>query len=202
VTVQYTPAGGLSRDAAASLQVARRTNAGGRWLTFSHVGTPPPAVDTLIFTWFPEVDDRPLTLLASRCQTGGAGSAVKFAMWRHDPVTGRPTGLPPIGQNAGLSTATSGTWQDLVVANVRMNSPGGWWLGWNFTGTLPSMISSNNAGIASFAMPWPVGSRPTVPRGALTIAQAYTNDIMAFDATGAALVESAASSPALYAEYA
>jgi hypothetical protein len=51
-------------------------------------------------------------------------------------------------------------------------------------------------------MPWPVGSRPTVPRGALTIAQAYTNDIMAFDATGAALVESAVSSPALYAEYA
>jgi hypothetical protein len=193
---------GITRAQAAALQVARRTNAGGRWLTFSHAGANPPAADTLVFTWVPEVDDRPLTLLAARCTGGGAGSAVKFALWRHDLATGRPTGLPPIGQNAGLSTATSGTWQDLVVANVRMGSPGGWWMGWNFTGTLPAMVSSINANFAAFALPWPVGSRPTVPRGALSIAQPYTDNIMAFDATGAALVETSAPSPALYAEYA
>lgn len=195
--------GGITRGQAAALQVARRSAAGGRWLTFSHVGATPPAVDTLVFNWFPDLDgDRPLTLLRARCQTGGAGSAVKFALWRHNPETGRPLGVPVIGQNAGLSTAVSGTWQDLVVANVRMGSPGGWWLGWKFTGTLPAMINSNNAGNAALVLAWPVGSAPTVPRGALTIADAYANDIMAFDATSAPLAESTAVGPALYAEYA
>ncbi len=193
-----------ARAQAASLQVATRRNAGGRWLVFSHVGAPIPAADTLYFTWIPEVDDRPITLLRTRTQVGGAGSAVKFAMWRHGFDTGRPTGLPVIGQNTGLSTATSGTWQDLVVANVRMSSPGGWWLGWKFTGTLPQMISGNNAGIPAFALVRPVGDATTVPRGHWQIADAYANDIMAFDATSAALVDGGGGPvvPAFYVEYA
>lgn len=193
---------GLNRAQAAALQVAVRQSAGGRWLTFSHVGATPPGIDTLYFTWMPEVDNRPITQLSTRCLTGGAGSAVKFAMWRHGMDTGRPTGLPVIGQNAGLSTVTSGTWQDLAVASVRMNSPGGWWLGWKFTGTLPAMICSSNAGAASFVLPWAIGSRPTVPRGGLSIADAYANDIMAFDATSAPLTENSGVLPAFYAEYA
>jgi hypothetical protein len=189
-----------ARAQAASMQMARRPS-GGRWMTLGHVGAPPPAADTLYLYWMPWPEDYAVTLLRTRCTAGGAGSAVKFGLWRDDPALGRPTGLPPIGQNAGLSTATSGTWQDLVVSSVRMGSPSGVWFGSVYTGTLPQMICNTTGGPGVWATPWPVGGMPTVPRNNFGVAQPYANDIMALNLTGVGLSEQGAAVPAYAVEW-
>lgn len=191
---------GITRAQAAQLQAATRTGGGGRWATNNHAGAPVAAVDTLYLYWFPEIDARPLTLLRTRCQTGGAGSAVKFALWRDNPATGRPRDVPVIGQNTGLSTVTSGTWQDLVVASVPMSSPTGWWFGSKYTGTLPSMICDQ--ALLTFTAVWPVGGMPTVPRKHFTLASSYATDIMTENLTGAGLADFAGAVPAFAYEWA
>jgi hypothetical protein len=195
--------GGISRAQAAAQLNATRSGAGGRWCSYTHVGSAVAAVDTIYLYWLPEYFiPGPVTLLRTRCTTGGAGSSVKYALWRHDPVTGRPTGLPIAGQNTGLATDTTNTNQDLVVASLSIGSPFGVWFGSKYTGTLPQMICNTATGFMTSQIIWPVGNLPAAPRPGFQIADAYANNILAFDMTGQPLVGSAATIPAVGVEWA
>lgn len=195
--------GGITRQQAASLVSPGYPPASGAWFTSQQTAVAVAAADTLYLYWVPIAADLAVTLLRTRCTAGGAGSAVKFALWRNDPATARPTGVPIIGQNTGLSTATSGTWQDLVVPSTRLGTTAGVWFGSKFTGTLPTMITSGSlAGSQAFYGRFPAGTMPTAPQGNYSFADAYANDIMALNLTGASLTSVANSVPAFAMEWA
>lgn len=59
--------------------------------------------------------------------TGGAGSAVKCAVWRNDYSTARPIGVPVLGQNAGFDT--TGTGPDTAAISDVWLDAGIWWGG-------------------------------------------------------------------------
>jgi hypothetical protein len=194
--------GGITRAQAAGLSIADRQGAQGRWWVFNHSGVTPAGIDLLMGYWMPTF--RPITpsLLRTRCQVAGAGSAIKWGVWVNDPVTGRPSGLPVISQNAGLPTTTGNTNQDQVVSGPTISSPSGWWFFSKMTGTLPTMICSLSGGASALAIGWPVGGAPTGPRGHLSIASSYATDIATENLTGAGLLEQALPVPCVFMEYA
>jgi len=121
------------------------------------------------------------------CLTGGAGSAVKSAIWRNDPVLARPTGLPIMGQNAGYDT--TGTGNKIATFTAVTMDPDVYWCGSKFTGTAPILLNiSSTYASQHIATAAPLAGASFMPIGFST-ADAYANDIMAFDATAATLAE-------------
>jgi len=193
---------GITRaQVAASARAGGYPPASGAWMTAANTNLAVAAVDTLYLYWFPITRPINVTLLRTRCTTGGAGSAVKFALWRASPATGRPVSVPFIGQNTGLSTATTNTWQDLVVASVATDA-NGVWFGSKFTGTLPTMITNSSGGSNGWVISFPAGTMPTLPQGNFSLADAYANDIMALDLTAAPITPINNSVPAFALEWA
>lgn len=148
-----------------------------------------PAVNLLYIYPFP-VPGMIVTSIFQRLQTVGAGSSVKCAVWANNPDTGRPTGLPLFGQNAGFDTSANTGIKSAAIANYALPA-GMYWFGSKATGTLPQMtyISQfNSAAMASRmafssaaeAMPLPA-SMPV----AFSVPDAFANDIMALNLTGA-----------------
>jgi len=121
------------------------------------------------------------------CTALGAGSAIKSAVWRNDPTLGRPTGLPIVGQNTGFDTTSTG---NKTAAFTAVNVPAGvYWGGSKFTGTAPQVLVASAANVnQNVATAAPNGANAAMPQG-YTAADAYAKDIMAFDATSAALTE-------------
>lgn len=117
--------------------------------------------------------------------TGGAASSGKFAILRNDPNTGRPIGTPILGSNTGFDTSVNNTRGTQSITSVYM--PAAWYWGISiFTGTLPGMNAIiTSSGITPYLTGDAVGSVAGNTTG-LFVADAYANDIMAFDATGKA----------------
>jgi hypothetical protein len=128
---------------------------------------------------------RPITVtsLYQRCETAGAGSAVKTAIWANNYKTARPTGLPLFGQNTGFDTSTTGT-KTAVVASVLLPSAV-YWGGTKATGTMPTMTNVNStSGASNLSLPTAQMGGGTAPVG-FSVPDAYANDIVALDMTGA-----------------
>lgn len=121
------------------------------------------------------------------CTALGAGSAVKCAVWQNNPTLARPTGLPILGQNTGFDTTTTG---NKTASFTAVAVPAGiYWGGSKFTGTAPALLNVSGANVnPNVATTAPVGANAAMPAG-YTAADAYANNIMAFDATAAALTE-------------
>lgn len=141
-----------------------------------------PAVDLIYIYPFRVFGSPVISRIFSRTATGGAGSALKMAVWRNNPLTARPVGLPVFGQNAGWDTTATGS-DDSAVSNYPLY-PGIWWGGSKATGTLPAMVgvlSNATPAIAMVTQP----SLPTSAPNGFSVPDAYANDIMAFDMTSA-----------------
>jgi hypothetical protein len=192
---------GITRAQAAALTFPPTSGPRGQWFSNGRSARAPFGADILYLYWFPLPRALTITLMRMRTLTGGAGSAVKYAIWGTDPVTGRPTGVPLIGQNTGLSTATSGTFQDTVIASVVLNQPNGIFVGSKLTGTMPVMLA-NNWAIGPTGTTWPIGAGPLEASSCYSIVSPYAADIMAENLTGAALGSYTNDIPALYMEYA
>lgn len=124
-----------------------------------------------------------ITSLFQRCETAGAGSSVKSAVWANNYATARPTGLPLLGQNAGFDTSGTGV-KTAAISNIRL-LPGIYWGGSKATGTLPMMTQINAADSSgSVAAPSAQMGTSVQPVG-FSAPSAYANDIMTLDLTGA-----------------
>lgn len=135
----------------------------------------------------------PLTIrtLYQRVETLGAGSAVKSAVWANNYSTGRPTGLPLLGQNAGFDTTTNGI-KPAPISSVRLEA-GVYWGGSKATGTLPMMTQINAADSSgNVASPTAQMGTSVEPVG-FSVPDAYAKDIMALDLTAATFTLVAAS---------
>jgi hypothetical protein len=138
-----------------------------------------PAVD-LVYLYFFRVYSRiVVNLIGARTNTGGAGSAVKSALWRNNPTTGRPSSIPVLGQNAGFDTTATGN-DTAAIANVPLE-PGVYWGGSKCTGTPPTMLCISNQFLGINAASLTTGN----PNIGYSVPDAYANDIMALDLTGA-----------------
>lgn len=141
------------------------------------------AVDVLYFYPVTITDARGASSIFAGVATGGAGSSLKNALWRRDAVTGKPTGLPILGQNVGLDTSSSGVKAQAITTVIP--PPGQYWGASKVTGTQPTMICASSADAnprVSFTTA--VGTAGFMPTGFST-PDAFANDIMAFNATAA-----------------
>lgn len=177
---------GLSRSQAGALQ---HPGIPAGWLTWTGEGAPGSAAigaaDTLYLYPFRVSFTRAVNLIFTRCVTGGAGSAIKCAVWANDTAAGRPTGLPPLGQNAGFDTTGAGD-DSAAIGNVVL-AAGMWWAGVVATGTMPTMLT-----VGTSHAPLNISAGPNLtnvphPRTGYSIAQAYATDILTVNLTGAAL---------------
>lgn len=139
------------------------------------------AADTLYLFPFLLPSSVTITALFGRVTTGGAGSSMKLAIWASR--SGRPSGLPVIANNAGISTAAAGMASASVSATLN---PGWYWAGTKFTGTLPAMTMI----LGSSQMAWLSGTPSqgtTMPAtvSGISTPDAYANDISAKNMTGA-----------------
>jgi len=164
-------------------------------------GTSMAAADTVYLYRF-AVPAMVVTSIFQRLLTVGAGSAVKCAVWANNRATGRATGLPCLGQNAGFDTSASTGIKSAAIANVPLSTDV-YWFGTKATGTLPQMasISGFNAVMQASHLSMPTQSDALGFPGAqilgFTVPDAYANDIMALDMTGATFTPTGAVIPAI-----
>lgn len=183
----------MLRGAGASLgQVGRLLHPGYPAGTFTWMGARVAAntlgsADNLRLYPFQLAQRRRVSSIFTYTGTGGAGSALKCAVWRNDYSIARPTGLPVLGQNAGFDTTAQGT-DGAAIADIWLDI-GVWWAGEVHTGTAPTMNAMGNADpISMVAMP----SNAANAASGWLIAQPYAADIMALDLTGASLAVTSA----------
>lgn len=105
------------------------------------------AVDMIYL--FPIILRAPISIvsLSAYVATGGAGSAMKAAIWADSPVSHRPLGAPLAVDNTGIATTSSTTAVTLTTGAVTL-APGYYWGGTKFTGTLPSMRAIPNTDVS------------------------------------------------------
>lgn len=147
-----------------------------------------PGADTLyLYPW--TLKQRvTVTSLFVRCIGAGAGSSVKAALWANGSG-GRPVGTPLLGSDTPLDTSTSGI-KSTAIASVTLN-PGIYWLGSKASGTMPTLVSiqgtqlqlSATLGAASPGVALNTASTNQVT--AISVPDAYANNIMAANLTGA-----------------
>ena len=129
------------------------------------------AVDIIYFYPFPVFAPITFTGAAIRSSVGGVGSSVKSGIWLNSAISHRPVGLPLYSDNSG--PATTGTGQ-IAIPMTGVLDPGWYWFGSKFTGTLPSIQSTN------FPMGAFIPNSNLVSALGLSLPDAYANDIAAF----------------------
>ena len=148
-----------------------------------------PAVDLVYLYQFEVFEPITVTSMFENCQTTAAGSAIKFAVWRNDGA-GRPTSTPVLGQNTGISTAAGTGHKTAAISNVAL-APGVYWAGTKTTGTPATMTGVSGSGNSRQAgrIAWGAATDALRNNGVqpvgFSVPDAYGNDIMALDLTGA-----------------
>lgn len=143
------------------------------------------AVDTIyLWMWMPGARVVPVSL-GTRIATGGAGSAMKVAVWRNNPATMRPTGTPLAANNTGAATTASNTTVLLAISGFTAAVGVPVWCGAKFTGTLPSPLQPGAQGDGARLWGGAIGNNAAGTAIGLTAPDAYANDIAATDLTGA-----------------
>jgi hypothetical protein len=147
----------------------------------------PTAIDTLMLipVWVQE--PQKIDNLGIRVTTAGAGSAYKLGIWKNG--TRQPTGTPVLAVNTGVATTAVGIAQ-ATFTGVTLQK-GWYWVGFVFTGTLPtnkalaasSPAMGNVVGASSSTNALPGGL--TAEFAGLSVAQPYANDISTLDLTSA-----------------
>ena len=122
--------------------------------------------------------------------TGGAGSAMKAALYANSPISSRPVGAPLVRDNTGVATATSATRVSLAFGVYTLR-PGFYWAGAKWQATLPTMQTIGTAwqGL-NYYMGAPTANGLNIAM--YTFADAYAN-AMPVLAEGAAFAASGAS---------
>lgn len=94
--------------------------------------------DTIYF--YPFRLREPLTIVNGNAYvvTGGAGSAMKAAIYANSPISMRPVGAPLVKDDTGVATATSATRVSLAFGAYTF-VPGWYWAGGKWQATLPTM---------------------------------------------------------------
>lgn len=102
----------------------------------------PAAVDTAYFYAFRLPFSISATAFYCRVQTGGAASAVKFAIYADSPVSHRPLGAALSADDTGSATTASTTTVQLTnQPAVTLLAGKIYWCASKFTGTLPILWS-------------------------------------------------------------
>lgn len=115
------------------------------WDGASASATAVPAVDTIYLMPFIVQEAVKVSTLACRIVTGGAGSAMKMAIYANK--AGAPVGSPLIYSNTGVATTSNNT--TVTVSASGTLYPGTYWAACKFTGTLPTAVSISNASMNS-----------------------------------------------------
>lgn len=102
-------------------------------------GTAPAAIDTIYLYPFWIYSTVTLTGGFIRVVTGGAASSVKSAIYANSPVSNRPLGAPLMVDNTGQATTGNNTSVTLPFTGTL--TPGLYWFGSKYTGTLPTVYS-------------------------------------------------------------
>ncbi len=165
------------------------------WMTTGHAAATVAAADVLFIYPYPLFARVVITSISANTVGGGAGSSMKCAVWRNDPATARPTGLPIFGQNAGFNTSDTG-FDTAAIANVPAG-PEVLWFGSVFTGTMPQMVIQAQSGPGSSMIVHSSLAALGTPSQNMQVAQPYASDIMALNLTGASLVRTASPAPIL-----
>ncbi|MPZ57627.1 MAG: DUF2793 domain-containing protein [Rhizobiales bacterium] len=158
---------------------------------------PVPDADTLYLTPFECRMKMTLTSLAIRVVTAGTGSSVKMALWADK--NGRPIGAPLAANNTGAATTSNGTTVSQAISLTL--HPGVYWVGSVHTGSpLPQCVRVANTD-SSVSSQMGVSDLTNVSAIALSIAQAYANDLSALTFTGGESFTDVASNgvPLIYA---
>jgi hypothetical protein len=133
------------------------------------------AVDVIYF--YPWLLDHRIRVASwqGRVVTGGAASAVKYAVYRNTPnrSVARPYGYPILADNTGVATTANNT-TIAPALGICVIDPGIYWIGAKATGTLPTMFCypTNNqfaASLAGFA------SGTAMTATTISYADAYAN---------------------------
>jgi phosphoribosylcarboxyaminoimidazole (NCAIR) mutase len=138
-------------------------------------GTAVPAADTLYAYPFVLRDYATLKKLAIRVATGGAGSAVKMALYANSRVLGLPVGVPLAADNTGKATTSNSTTVEAAFDVPLV--PGVYWCAQKYTGTLPSCVSMPTGSANMDAM---IGRTSIGSNGALlalSLAATYADDM-------------------------
>lgn len=142
-----------------------------------------PAIDLIYCYPYFVRENITLTALAIRVATGGTTSAFKAAIYANlrTGLRGRPTGAPLAVNNTGVATTSSTTIVDLAMAATI--SPGVYWFAQKHSGAvLPICYSmTSNSTINSTLL-----GRATIAAGpilALSLADAYANNMPTLDGT-------------------
>lgn len=134
-----------------------------------------PAADTIYLFPFPIYAPVTITSIVQRVITGGAGSAVKAAIWGNSLVSNKPLGAPIVADNTGVATTSSSSNATHDVIDTKF-APGWYWFGSKFQATLPSMLAmSANAGYSGFFFGG--SSTSTLIICGFSYADAYSNNM-------------------------
>lgn len=133
------------------------------------------AADILLLYPFRVAHTVTVKTLFCRVITGGAGSAVKMGLWANSAVSNRPLGAPLTADNTGQATTGSGTNPEADVADVTL-TPGWYWAGSKFTGTLPTMWACQGNNPFTMAVMGSANVSALIQTG-LSIASPYGDDM-------------------------
>jgi hypothetical protein len=151
-----------------------------------------PAVDLVYLYLFRIHSSVTVATLVARVVTTGAGSSMKAGIWANNAATQRPTSTPLIAFNTGVATTSSNTTVSMDTADTAL-TPGWYWAGSKFTGTLPAMSGMTSAqGDQVQLIGATTGAGATIGSGmpvGLSAPDAYANDIAALSLTGATFTE-------------
>lgn len=155
------------------------------------------AADRLMLYMFDVEEATPVAALFARVAIAGAGSAMKAGIWRN--VASRPTGLPIIADNVGMSCAATGPIEAAVAGIIPR---GRWWAGAKCSATLPTMIAWHGSAIRQPSLAGAATATAAINNGATNQAGAYHLDGQTFandlpDLTGAAILPGATGCPVL-----
>lgn len=133
------------------------------------------AIDTLYFNLLRVMAPITLTGLVCRTGTGGAASSIKMGIWGNSPVSQRPLGAPIAADNTGQATTGSST--NVEAAISCLLSPGWWWVGSKFTGTLPTMVAFSGTSLNHVMRHGASNASLLIPASGITFADTYSNNM-------------------------
>lgn len=143
------------------------------------------AIDIIYF--YPFNVQFPITVktLVIRVVALGAGSSLKSAIWADSPVSHRPLGAPLIVDNTGQTTQANNTNVEADTTDTALG-PGWYWAGSKFTGTLPTVITTDTSEGHDFY--YHGGTIAAIARTGLSFADTYSNNMPTL-AEGASFTE-------------
>jgi hypothetical protein len=145
-----------------------------------------PAADNLYLYPFDQTDEISVYELFIRVGTAIASSNLKAGIWRNNPLTARPTGVPLVANNAGFDTTSASNIGRSVSVTPGLLPIGRLWAGAKAPAAIPNLTTIGGNTIARGV---PMADLSTlasnVSAGSVSTPDLFTNDIGLTDLTNA-----------------